>query len=168
MKKFIIVSASVVVLAFIVGFSLFAQSKSERSSAIAIAQIDEKTHDSCQKCPELSQCIDDNSLTDTTCTKAGNVDCDKTKGCKMKSCHQSGSGCKQSTCDKSKGCCKQSCHKSSKCQEMMKDSVKCHASTSVNKECKMKSCGNAAVHNEMAKDSTACCASHKKECGKKS
>jgi hypothetical protein len=118
MKKIIIVSASVVVLAFIVGISLYAQNKSERSNAIEVAQADGKISDSCQKCPVQSQCSDDEFLTDTTSAKVSNVACDKSKGCKMESCHQS-----------------------SKCQEMRKGSTACNASHK--KECRMKSCGKS-------------------------
>lgn len=127
-RTFIIVAASVAVLALIVVMGIYAQGGSKSSNNVANEQ---NLPDNCKGCPSASTCLDANAPTDTTasackatcanmkstCDKSKCANCDKRETCaKSKECpHKTATG----GCDKKSdatGCtrttdCKKECPK---------------------------------------------------------
>lgn len=108
-RKLLIVSASVIVLAFIVAIGIHAQSGPNSKNATT-EQTTKCTPEKCKQCPSYSKCVEANSQTDTTATAC------KEK-CKEKKCCASSSECKDmKKYDKAKTCpqsseCKKKCEK---------------------------------------------------------
>ncbi|MHC1704814.1 MAG: hypothetical protein AB9846_12975 [Tenuifilaceae bacterium] len=137
-KKLIIVSASVLVLALIVGMGFYAQSRTEGSKNIATEQTDENVPENCKKCPELSKCIGEKGeVTEAACaSKCEKKDCekcDKKATCDKAKCGDAKTCDKAATCDKAKAC-----DKAAKCGEVKSTTTPCSTAATCQKECEKK------------------------------
>jgi len=123
-KKILIVSASVLILAIIVGMGMYAQgSKSTNSSATE--QANNNRPEKCKKCPSQSKCAEGKEQTAQT-----ESDCEKMCAEKKMKCEGMKEGDK-SECTRDK----KSCGEATKCAEQ-KD---CQQSSTCEKKCEKKS-----------------------------
>lgn len=113
-RKVIIISASIFILASIIGIGIYAQSGS-KSTTTSTEQTDKCVPEHCKKCPEMSKCMGEKSQqTDSTSCKSkceGMKSCEKSTACPHHKCQ----GEKSSCCEK-QGETKD-CKKSSECQK---------------------------------------------------
>lgn len=114
-KRFVIITASIIVLAFIVAIGIHAQDD-QKSKTISTEQSNKNIPDKCKKCPSLSKCLEENKQTPAT-TNECQSSCMSKKCCKeatTKECKETG----DVSCNKTKGCnhsstCKKECSKKS-------------------------------------------------------
>jgi hypothetical protein len=109
-KKIIIISASVVVLALIIGMGIYAQSGS-KSNSVATEQSSKDMPDKCKACPHHSMCADAKESKDDCMSKCGEKkECSEKKEacCKeMKECAEKKEACckEKKECAEKKDCC---------------------------------------------------------------
>lgn len=139
-RKLIIVSASVLVLAFIVGMGFYAQSRNGNSKGITTELTNSDIPENCKKCPELEKCMGDQGQTPEGCeVKKDCSKCDKKEECtKSGTCdaHKEGVKCdpaKCAKCDK-----KETCPKASTCDANKTNSANCASATTCTRSCNKK------------------------------
>jgi hypothetical protein len=123
-KKILIISASVLILAVIVGMGFYAQgSKSATGANTEQTNMPEK----CKKCPSQSKCAEGK---DATATSACEKKCAEKKEMKCEGMKESGT----SACTKEKA----SCSDTTKCAGMKAEAKGCPKSTTCEKKCEKK------------------------------
>lgn len=134
-RRIIVISASVLVLALIVGMGFYAQSRTESTKNASTELTDQNIPEGCKKCPEASTCLDANKTDATTdcATKCSDAktSCDKAK---CEKCD------KKETCDKSKACAAKECpNKAAASCEKKAETEGCAKSAECKKACEKKS-----------------------------
>lgn len=114
-RKLLIVSASVIVLAFIIAIGIHAQS-GPNSKNVTTQQTEKKVPEKCKQCPSYSKCMEANKCLEANAQKDTTTSACQSKCKEKKSCSGSCEHKDMKKCDKTNACpqsseCKKKCEK---------------------------------------------------------